>query len=220
MAGIWGNDVCGYLKNNRFALNSPEGSIGNSGRKMNDNKEFWRDLALKSMCAAGFLCFSGAAAADQFGVQLAAGTADHHVRKLDLGFVWDPNLTWWQIGDWHFSLVGEAHAAWWHTDEGNVHDNIGEFGVTPVVRFIRGTGWFRPYVELGVGVRLITHPRESTDFTMSTAFQFADMAGAGVAFGEHQHYQVGYRFQHLSNASIKEPNPGINFHQIYVQYNF
>jgi hypothetical protein len=46
------------------------------------------------------------------------------------------------------------------------------------------------------------------------------MVGVGVGLGEHQHYQIGYRFQHLSNASIKEPNPGINFQQIYLQYNF
>jgi lipid A 3-O-deacylase len=178
------------------------------------------NLALKCVVAAALLCASGLASADQFGVQIAGGLADHHVRKLDLGFVWDPNLTWWEIGGWHFALVGEAHAAWWHTDEGNVHDNIGEFGVTPVVRFIKSSGAIRPFIEAGVGVRILTHPRISSDYTLSTAFQFADMVGVGAQFGSHQQYQFGYRFQHVSNASIKEPNPGINFQQIYVQYNF
>jgi lipid A 3-O-deacylase len=187
---------------------------------MNENKEFWRDLVLKSVCAVTFLGLSGVAAADEFGVQVAGGWADRHTSKVDLGFVWDPNLTWWQMGDWHFSLVGEAHAAWWNTGEGNVNRNIGEFGVTPVVRFIKGSGWIRPYLEAGIGVRVLTHARQSTNFTMSSAFQFADMVGVGFGLGEKQHYQVGYRFQHLSNASIKEPNPGINFQQIYVQYNF
>jgi hypothetical protein len=178
------------------------------------------NLALKCVVAAALLGASGLASADQFGVQIAGGLADHHVRKLDLGFVWDPNLTWWEIGGWHFALVGEAHAAWWHTDEGNVHDNIGEFGVTPVVRFIKSSGAIRPFIEAGVGVRILTHPRISSDYTLSTAFQFADRVGVGAQFGSHQQYQFGYRFQHVSNASIKEPNPGINFQQIYVQYNF
>ncbi|MEM5365545.1 acyloxyacyl hydrolase [Paraburkholderia azotifigens] len=180
----------------------------------------WIDVVLKCAAAATFLGASGLASADQFGIQVTGGTADHHVRKLDLGFVWDPNLTWWEIGGWHFALLGEAHAAWWHTDEGNENENIGEFGVTPVIRFIKGSGWFRPFVEAGVGVRVLTHPRLSSTFTMGSAFQFADMAGVGAQFGDHQQYQLGYRFQHVSNGGIKEPNPGINFHQIYVQYNF
>ncbi|HEY3596319.1 MAG TPA: acyloxyacyl hydrolase [Paraburkholderia sp.] len=187
---------------------------------MNKNNEFRRDLALKTVCAVLFLGMSGVAAADQFGIQIAGGVADHHVRKLDLGFVWDPNITWWHIGDWHFALVGEAHAAWWHTDEGNIHDDIGEFGVTPIVRFIKGSGVIRPFVEAGVGLRYLTHPSISSSYTLSSAFQFADMVGVGAQFGNRQQYQVGYRFQHVSNASIKEPNPGINFQQIYVQYNF
>jgi lipid A 3-O-deacylase len=187
---------------------------------MNNNKTFWRDQALKGLCVVSFLSISGVAAADQFGLQIAGGVADHHVRKLDLGLVWDPGLNWWYIGDWHFSLVGEAHAAWWHTDEGDRHDNIGEFGVTPVFRFIKGSGAIRPYIEAGIGVRIITHPRISSSYTLSSAFQFADMVGVGAQFGNRQQYQLGYRFQHESNASIKEPNPGINFQQIYVQYNF
>jgi len=50
--------------------------------------------------------------------------------------------------------------------------------------------------------------------------QFADMVGVGATFGPHQNYQAGFRFQHLSNAGIEHPNPGINFSEIYVQYNF
>jgi lipid A 3-O-deacylase len=191
-----------------------------SGRKMKKKNKAWINLAFKCAAAAAVVGSPGLASADQFGIQVTGGTADHHVHKLDLGFVWDPNLTWWEIGGWHFALIGEAHAAWWHTDEGNVHENIGEFGVTPVIRFIRGSGWFRPFAELGVGVRVLTSPRLSSTFTMGSAFQFADMAGVGAQFGEHQQYQLGYRFQHISNGGIKEPNPGINFHQIYVQYNF
>src|ERR1700756_1800056 len=98
---------------------------------MKNKKKALRGLALKVASAATLLGMSGLAAADQFGVQVAAGVGGYHVKKLDLGFVWDPNLTWWQIGDWHFSLIGEAHLAWCHTNEGDVHNNIGEIGVTP-----------------------------------------------------------------------------------------
>jgi lipid A 3-O-deacylase len=179
-----------------------------------------RTRVVQGLFAALALAASGSAAADQFGVQLAGGVADHHTKKADVGVVWDPNLTLWDLGSWHFGLVVEGHVAYWHTDEGNINSNIWEFGATPVFRFEKNSGWIRPYAEAGVGVRLITHPRMSSTYTMSTAFQFADMVGVGAKLGERQQYQIGYRFQHLSNASIKRPNPGINFSQIYLQYNF
>ncbi|HEY4298791.1 MAG TPA: acyloxyacyl hydrolase [Paraburkholderia sp.] len=187
---------------------------------MNNKKNVLRGLALHGVLAALLAGAWNVARADQFGVQVAAGVGDRHIKKLDLGLIWDPGLTWWQIGDWHFSLIGEAHAAWWHTDEGNVHNNIGEFGVTPVIRFIKRSGAVRPFVEVGAGIRLLTSPRISSSFTLGTAFQFADMAGVGVQFGNRQQYLAGYRFQHVSNGGIKEPNPGINFSQLYLQYNF
>ena len=123
------------------------------------------------------------------------------------------------MGGWHFAFVVEGHAGYWHTG-GNVHSSIGEFGVTPMFRFIKSSGQIRPFIEAGGGVRLLTHPTISDNFSLSTAFQFAPTGGVGVQFGQRQQYQVGYRFEHVSNAGIKEPNPGINFHQFYVQYNF
>ncbi|MFM0441898.1 acyloxyacyl hydrolase, partial [Paraburkholderia strydomiana] len=63
---------------------------------MDNKKNVFRGLALKTACAALLLTLSGVAAADQFGVQVTGALGDHHVKKLDLGLVWDPNLTWWQ----------------------------------------------------------------------------------------------------------------------------
>jgi hypothetical protein len=54
----------------------------------------------------------------------------------------------------------------------------------------------------------------------SLAFRFADMTGVGAQFDNGQQYLAGFRFQHVSNDGIKEPNPGINFSQLYLQYNF
>lgn len=159
--------------------------------------------------------------ADQFGVQVAGGLADHDVRSADLGIVWDPKLSWWEIGGFHFSLVGEAHVAYWDIQENHAtHPNIFEFGLTPVFRFIKSSGWIRPYIEAGIGVRMLSHVRETNDRTFSSSFQFADVVGLGARFGGRQQYQGGFRFQHLSNAGLKHPNPGINFSEVYLQYNF
>lgn len=51
-------------------------------------------------------------------------------------------------------------------------------------------------------------------------FQFGDHLGLAYRFGEKGALDASYRFQHLSNAGIKEPNNGIDFHQIRLQYHF
>lgn len=186
----------------------------------NDNGRRACRLALHAVLAGSLLGGSGAAFADRWGIQAGGGFSDRHsVDKGDLGVVWDPGWTWWEVGGWHFAFVMEGHVGYWHTN-GNIHTSIWEVGATPVIRFIKSAGAVRPYVEAGAGVRYLSHPTVSTNFSMSTAFQFASMGGVGLEFGQRQQYQVGYRFQHVSNAGIKEPNPGINFHQLYLQYNF
>jgi lipid A 3-O-deacylase len=164
---------------------------------------------------------SGNADAGVWGLQIAGGVADHDVKKADLGLIWDPGLTWWHVGGFHFTLIGEAHVAYWDIREKPAsNSNLWEFGVTPVFRFIKDSGFVRPYFEAGVGVRMLSHVDETPNRSFSSSFQFADMVGIGAQFGEHQNFAIGLRFQHLSNAGLKHPNPGINFSQIYCQYNF
>lgn len=188
---------------------------------MKEKQSVWQGYAVRGAAVASLAIGCATAHADQFGVQFAAGVADHDVKKLDLGGVWDPGLQWWHIGGYHFTVVGEAHVSYWDVQASHaVHPSIWEFGLTPVFRIIKDTGWFRPYFEAGIGVRVLTHARQTVDRSMSSAFQFADLVGVGAQFGEHQNYQAGFRFQHLSNAGFDRPNPGINFSQVYVQYNF
>ncbi|SAL57841.1 deacylase [Caballeronia arvi] len=188
---------------------------------MQKNKLSWhRPLVRLSICAALGMA-SAAAHADRFGVQIGGGVSNRDFKKADLGLVWDPNLTWWEIGGYHFTLLGEGHVGYWHsTLDYATNPDIWEFGVTPMLRFVKSSGYFRPFIEIGVGVRLLSHARITPFFTASTAFQFSDVVGVGMIFGEKQSYQAGFRYQHLSNAGIKEPNPGINFSQLYLQYNF
>jgi hypothetical protein len=51
-------------------------------------------------------------------------------------------------------------------------------------------------------------------------FQFGNNVGAGYRFGAKGAFDLGVRYQHLSNASIKRPNNGINFTQVRLQYWF
>lgn len=49
-------------------------------------------------------------------------------------------------------------------------------------------------------------------------FQFVNHGGLRMRLG--QHYLVGYRYQHMSNADIYKENPGLNIHFIEMAYRF
>jgi lipid A 3-O-deacylase PagL len=47
------------------------------------------------------------------------------------------------------------------------------------------------------------------------------LIGAGNwHLGGYWDLNLGYRYQHLSNAGIKQPNQGITFNQVRFQYHF
>lgn len=77
---------------------------------------------------------------------------------------------------------------------------------------------FYPYVEAGLGVVYLTqHTREQ-----STQFTFTDQAGLGITYFLKKNLSVslGYRFRHISNASIKHPNSGIDTDSIICGFSF
>ena len=90
-----------------------------------------------------------------------------------------------------------------------------DLGLTPTatINLGRGLGPFQPYLEMGIGLHYLTDKQFTTkDF--STNFQFGDHIGMGLRFGEQGRQRLAYQFQHLSNAGISNPNPGINFHLV------
>lgn len=174
-------------------------------------------LAAAAAGLIAVLASAPAAAIDGFAVEYGRGEG------VDMGRValqWDwtsplLKLTDWQVGGYWDAALGQ-----WH--KGNVapgqNEDITEIGLTPVFR-LEGTSRVGPYLEAAIGFHLLSHTQIG-DKRMSTAFQFGDHLGFGYRFGAKSAFDLGYRFQHLSNASIKRPNPGINFHQIRLQYRF
>ena len=76
------------------------------------------------------------------------------------------------------------------------------------------------FVEASIGVRLLSHTRISPTRTLSTAFQFSDQLGLGVQWGRDARSTLGVRYQHISNAGIKKPNPGMDFVLLYYTHRF
>jgi len=50
------------------------------------------------------------------------------------------------------------------------------------------------------------------------SLQFTSAVGVNLNF--HQHWTIGYRFQHMSNGGLSDENPGLNTHMIEMGYRF
>jgi opacity protein-like surface antigen len=152
------------------------------------------------------------------GVSVEGGGGD----GTDMGRVgvqWDWKAKWFQGQNWHLGGYWDLSVGYWHNSSlPGFNEGITEIGLTPVFRLqqndLRG-----PYVEAAIGFHLLSKTSIG-DKRLSTAFQFGDHLGAGLRFGPKGQYDLGYRFQHLSNAGIKRPNNGVNFHQVRFQYHF
>jgi len=157
--------------------------------------------ALAAACAFAL----PARAIDGIGVELGRG--EDHTNLLRI-FVTD---RWREAaralgGDWQFAGYWEISAGVWDNKE----ESSADLGATPVFRFERRS----LYVEGAIGFHLVqTHVSASRTF--STAFQFGDHIGFGL---RSRHWDWSLRLQHLSNASIRRPNPGINFVLLRLQY--
>lgn len=106
-----------------------------------------------------------------------------------------------------------AQLSYWHAQQHPTeHSSLWDTGLTPFLRWLpSGSYSIQPFIEAGVGIHLLSHTRINNDRNLSTAFQFGENAGAGIAFGEHHRYELGAYIQHESNARIKEPNPGLTY---------
>ncbi|HSN53576.1 MAG TPA: acyloxyacyl hydrolase [Candidatus Sulfomarinibacteraceae bacterium] len=148
---------------------------------------------------------------------LAVG-AGHEGSLIRLGAQWELDRRWFEDGRWHLGLLIEAEIGGWQPELGD--RGLYEIAVTPVIRVLPN----RPpsprpavFIEAGIGPHLLSNVRFS-GLDLSTSLQFGSHIGAGVLFGRGGRYSLTYRFQHLSNASIKQPNPGIEFHLLQLGY--
>ena len=138
----------------------------------------------------------------------------------------DPLITWEFKGGSSVAVLGEAEIANWHGKEAqvpntNTNRNILEIGFKPVVRYFPlASDSFRPYLEFGLGMHLLSHTRINQERQLPSAFQFGEILGIGAQFCPKLACSVAVRLQHVSNAGIKQPNNGITFTQASFGYRF
>jgi lipid A 3-O-deacylase len=163
------------------------------------------------VCAA-FVPVVHAASLSPDGVDLTVGQG-HSVFVSGAGLHWNSLCECAVLKEHDFDTRLVAQLSYWHaqthpTDNGSLWD----VGLTPMLRWLPPCcETVQPFLEAGIGVHLLSHTRINNDRDLSTAFQFGENVGGGIAFGENHRFELGVYVQHESNASIKEPNPGLTY---------
>ena len=142
-------------------------------------------------------------------VALEAGRGTGRTDLLRAGLQWRGHDKWFERSSWHIEHYMDLAVGGWN----NGHRTVYDLGVTPVFRFVRQGG--SPYLEAAIGFHAVSELEFENNRETSTRFQFGDHVGAGIVRGR---YDFGLRLQHLSNGGIRNPNPGINFLVLRVQY--
>lgn len=111
---------------------------------------------------------------------------------------WFENKTGYVQG--YFEL---SYNRWEHGDE-----DVNAVAFSPVFQYVFHAGnstWY-PYIEAGIGVACLDDYLINFR-NLSSKFQFEDRAGAGIRI---KNVDISFRYLHYSNASLKEPNDGID----------
>lgn len=131
-----------------------------------------------------------------------------------VGLKWDFNKTWWESERGHLSGHWDAAYRYW---DGDKSSSMHSLSFTPIFVYQFNRPSVRPYVEAGVGASVLSTTRfEGRSF--GTAFNFVSHIGAGLKLSDTQ--SIGIRAMHYSNASIKQPNDGIESYSLYYRVGF
>lgn len=174
------------------------------------------------LLAAG-LCAAGLQSAHAFdwrpdGVSLRAGAGGNGTAMAGVGVVWD-----WDFQRMRRKAELTAHTELmlnhWSADAvGGGRQGLTQVALVPSLRMRLARGASPWFIELGIGVswmdRKFTTPRK----TFGSEWNFYDVMGVGYSFGEEHEHELGARWAHVSNAGLKNPNPGQDFLQLrYVR---
>jgi lipid A 3-O-deacylase len=140
------------------------------------------------------------------------GTA---MARVNLRWNWDKQ---WAVGqNWAATAFLESGIGNWRGRRPG-GKNLWEIGVTPVFRLNSKQSGF--FWEAGIGGHLMSQDRMDNTREFGSHFNFGDLIGFGWRLGNTGRYELGYRFEHLSNANTAMPNGTINFQEIRLGYNF
>ena len=152
-------------------------------------------------------------------VFVEGGVTAHNAYNVAAGVAW-PSA--WRhtsrSGEW--TAFTELFVSEWSTKLEDHRRQLTQLGVMPVVRYRFDQGRSPWFAEGGIGLSYFNGLYQRGDRRFSTRLNFQDSIGVGRSFGADREHEVSLRFSHVSNAGIKEPNPGENFVQLRYAHKF
>lgn len=150
---------------------------------------------------------------EKFEAGFRYGVGDHrneeYFGKYEFFFNWYLPWAWRPKSGWilasRLDFTGAALNA------GGTTGFLGSVGPTLAVR---KTGWIVG-IDLGISPAFLSHDRYG-DEDLSGHLQF--LTHGGVSLFPIRNLSIGYEYQHVSNADIQQPNPGLNMHNIEISY--
>ncbi len=149
-------------------------------------------------------------------VQGGAGADD--IYSVSGGVVWPWD---WKSSGGGWTGYTELLVGVWNAPAVGVgRDSFAHVALSPIFRYHFDSGKSPVFFEGGIGLSLTSPKYITKKKTFSTQFNFADTLGMGYSFGPNWNQDVTLRLQHISNASIKKPNPGEEFLQLRYTWKF
>jgi lipid A 3-O-deacylase len=131
--------------------------------------------------------------------------ADGMVR---LSYARDLDFYFWSSELGHFIPGVEAGGGlWFSSDKTAVHADI-----SPMLRYVfhQTVGKVTPFIEGGIGAAYSSY-EHFAGRKLGSHFQFRDVLGLGITFGQSEQYSLHARYIHYSNADLADENDGIDF---------
>jgi lipid A 3-O-deacylase len=169
---------------------------------------------LLALAAASAISLAGRAAGwAPDGVFAEAGLAPSGSYSVTAGALWAWN---WRgsFGNTEATGMTEVYLSRWDSHGAVQRQTLTQAGVLPLVRLRLDHGRSPWFFEGGIGVTVMDNLYRNHGKEFSTRFNFVDVFGVGRSIGADRRRDVSLRLAHISNANLKQPNPGENFLQL------
>ncbi|MEN8212570.1 MAG: acyloxyacyl hydrolase [Thermodesulfobacteriota bacterium] len=149
-----------------------------------------------------------------YGISFGYGAADSNIDIYRLGIKKDFTSKWFESNLGYFS--GYFELSYNHLEHNN--GDINAVVLSPVFVYYFGSesNTIRPYIKGGIGVAYLDE-YHIADRNLSTNLQFENKIGVGTKIGL---FGLNFLYIHYSNASIKEPNDGIDIWMFTTSIDF
>lgn len=144
------------------------------------------------------------------GLYAQGGGGQSGLQAASVGLVWPWSWSRPAAGG-ELTVHAELFASQWRARAaGGGRQGFTQIGVVPMLRYRFAEGRSPWFVEAGIGLSVIDRQFATPARTQASRWNFSDNLAMGHSFGAAGEHEVSLRWQHTSNAGLKDPNPGVD----------